>query len=163
MKGSKRRRKAVNLLAKANQKVRRQRRDFHHKVALTLVRQFDTIYYEDLQTANMVRNHQLAKSISDAGWSSFLTILAFTAACASKRVVAVPPAFTSRSRARSVQGRIVGVWVGRGCQSAGTPAQTVAPAYIATTTPPRTFLRWARRHMGLGRPFRRERSPLGQA
>ena len=63
-KGSNRRRKAVTLLAKAHQKVRRQRQDFHHKTALALVRANDVIYHEDLQTANMVRNHHLAKSIS---------------------------------------------------------------------------------------------------
>src|SRR6185369_5759866 len=48
-KGSNRRRKAVTLLARAHQKVRRQRRDFHHKTALTLVCENDTIYHEDLQ------------------------------------------------------------------------------------------------------------------
>jgi putative transposase len=95
-KGSARRRKAVALLAKAHQKVRRQRRDFHHKTALTLVREYDTIYHENLQTANMVRNHHLAKSIQDAGWSAFLSILTYKAACAGRRVVAVPPAYTSQ-------------------------------------------------------------------
>jgi putative transposase len=95
-KGSNRRRKAVTLLAKAHQHVRRQRQDFHHKTALALVRTNDTIYHEDLQTANMVRNHHLAKSIRDAGWAAFLSILAFKAACAGKRVVAVPPAYTSQ-------------------------------------------------------------------
>jgi putative transposase len=84
------------LLAKAHQKVRRQRQDFHHKTALQLVRENDTIYHEDLQTANMLKNHHLAKSISDAGWSAFLSILSFKAAWASRRVVAVPPAFTSQ-------------------------------------------------------------------
>src|SRR5262245_34911572 len=62
-KGSHRRRKAVALLARAHQTVRRQRQDFHHKVALQLVRENDVIYYEDLQTANMLKNHCLAKSI----------------------------------------------------------------------------------------------------
>jgi len=95
-KGSARRRKAVALLAKAHQQVRRQQADFHHKTALALVRANDVIYHEDLQTANMVKNHHLAKSISDAGWSAFLIILSYKAACAGRSVVAVPPAYTSQ-------------------------------------------------------------------
>jgi putative transposase len=96
-KGSARRRKAVTLLAKAHQKVRRQRQDFHHKAALALVRQNDVIYHEDLQVRNMVKNHHLAKSIQDAGWATFLAILSFKAACAGRSVVAVDPAFTSQT------------------------------------------------------------------
>ena len=95
--GSNRRRKAVTLLAKAHQTVRRQRRDFHHKVALKLVQTHDTIYHENLQPANMVKHHHLAKSISDAGWSAFLIILTYKAACAGRRVVAVNPAYTSQT------------------------------------------------------------------
>ena len=48
-KGSNRRRKAVQLLARAHQKVKRQRQDFHHKTALSLVQQYDVIIYEDLR------------------------------------------------------------------------------------------------------------------
>jgi putative transposase len=96
-KGSHRRRKAVTLLAKAHLKVKRQRQDFHHKTALRLVQQNDTIYHEDLQTANMLKNHHLAKSISDAGWGQFLSILSHKAAWAGRRVVAVPPAYTSQT------------------------------------------------------------------
>ncbi len=96
-KGSHRRGKAVVLLAKAHQTVKRQRQDFHHKTALALVREYDTIYHEDVQVANMVRNHHLAKSISDAGWSGFLAILSFKAANAGSSVVAVDPAFTSQA------------------------------------------------------------------
>src|SRR5262245_27404736 len=55
-KGSQRRRKAVVLLAKAHQRVRRQRADFHHKAALSLVRSYDTLYHEDLQIHNLVKN-----------------------------------------------------------------------------------------------------------
>ena len=95
--GSHRRRKAVKLLAKAHQKVRRARADFHHKTALALVRQYDTSSHEALQPANLVKNHHLAKSISDAGWSAFLSILSFKAVEAGKTVVAVPTAFTSQA------------------------------------------------------------------
>jgi putative transposase len=96
-KGSHRRRKAVHFLARAHQRVRRARTDFHHKTALDLVRAYDTIYHEDLQTANMLKNHHLAKSIADAGWGAFLSILSCKAAEAGKTVVAVPPAFTSQA------------------------------------------------------------------
>jgi putative transposase len=114
-KGSRRRRKAVQVLAKRHQHVRRQRNDFHHKVALALVRAYDTIYVEAIQPANLSRrpapkqdgngNYEhngasqkagLNKSIQDAGWSHFLSILAYTAACAGKRVEAVNPAYTSQ-------------------------------------------------------------------
>jgi putative transposase len=95
-KGSHRRRKAVCWLAKAHQTVRRQRADFHHKAALALVRAYDTIDHEELPVRNLVRNHSLAKSISDAGWSAFLIILSFKAASAGRSVVAVDPAFTSQ-------------------------------------------------------------------
>jgi hypothetical protein len=47
---------AIQLLAKAHQKARRQRQDFHHKSALALVRENDTIYHEDLPVRNMVRS-----------------------------------------------------------------------------------------------------------
>ncbi len=131
-KGSARRRKAVALLAKAHQKVRRQRADFHHKTALALVRANDVIYHEDLQTANMLKNHHLAKSILDAGWSAFLTILSDKAACAGRSVVAVPPAYTSQRCSGC------GVLVSKACLSAGMPARSAERACIETTTPPRT-------------------------
>jgi putative transposase len=95
-KGSNRRRKAVQLLKRKHQKIARQRRDFHHQAALYLLRTYDTIYLEDLRVANMVRNPHLAKSISDAGWAAFRTILEGKAVYAGRRVVAVPPAFTSQ-------------------------------------------------------------------
>jgi putative transposase len=95
-KGSNRRKKAIAQCAKRHQKVRRQRTDFHHKTALKLARQYDLIYLEDLQVRNMVRNRHLAKSISDAGWAQFRSILACKAAWAGKRVVAIPAQYTSQ-------------------------------------------------------------------
>jgi putative transposase len=95
-KGSHRRAKAVKLLAKAHQHIANQRRDFHQREAAKLVKAYDSIAYEDLQTANMVKNHHLAKSIADAGWSAFLSILTFKAGGAGKRVEVVSPAYTSQ-------------------------------------------------------------------
>ena len=98
--GSQRRRKAVAIVAKAQQSVRRQRTDFPHKTALQLLRQYDVIYHEDLQVRNLVKNHHLAKSIQDAGWSAFLAFLAilnFKAANAGRTVQALDPAFTSQA------------------------------------------------------------------
>ncbi len=95
-KGSKRRRKAVGCLQRAHQRVQRQRADFHHKTALALLLLYDTIYLEDLRVANLARNRHLAKSISDASWVAFRSILEAKAAWAGRRVVAVPPAFTSQ-------------------------------------------------------------------
>jgi putative transposase len=95
-KGSNRRKKAVQLLAKAQQQVKRQRADHHHQTALTLLRDYDTLYLEDVRVANLLRNHHLAKSISDAGWAQFRTVLAGKAAYAGKRVVAIPPQYTTQ-------------------------------------------------------------------
>jgi IS605 OrfB family transposase len=114
-KGSKRRKKAVKLLARKHQKVQRQRGDFHQKTALALVREYDTIYLEDLQVCNMVRRPQatpdgnggylkngasrkagLNKSITDAGWHAFRSILTCKAEWAGKRVEAIPPAYTTQ-------------------------------------------------------------------
>jgi putative transposase len=96
MHGSHRRRKAVVLLKRTHQTSARRRRDFHHKSARGLLQQYDVIYLEDLQVRTMVRTPRRAKSISDAGWAAFRTILDATAACAGRQVIAVPAQYTSQ-------------------------------------------------------------------
>jgi len=96
-KGSERRKKARVLLAKAHLKVRRARLDFCHKVAHGLVARFDTIAVEKLNSKGMVKNHHLAKSISDAGWGLFVSVLTHKAESAGREVVAVNPAYTSQN------------------------------------------------------------------
>jgi putative transposase len=106
-KGSHRRHKAVVLMAKAHQRIARQRRDLHHKEARTLVQAYDVIFYDVLRVANLVQNHHHAKSSSEAGWSALLPILTFQAASAGKRAQADNPAFTSQRCAGPGGGVIV--------------------------------------------------------
>jgi putative transposase len=94
--GSHNRRKAARLLAKQHLKVKRQRLDFLRKVSLRLIREFDDLAVEDLNIRGMVKHHHLAKSISDAGWGTFLVILDAKAEEAGRRVWKVPAAFTSQ-------------------------------------------------------------------
>jgi putative transposase len=95
-KGSSNRRKAVRLLAKKHLRVKRQRADFAHKVADNLVKNYGRIAVEDLRIKNMVRNHHLAHSISDAGWGQFLNILSYKAEYAGREFVQVNPNGTSQ-------------------------------------------------------------------
>lgn len=95
-KGSRRRRKAAALLHRKHLKVADVRRDFHHKLARKLVNKYGTIVAEGLHIQNMVKNHCLAKSISDAGWGYFLSILAYKAEEAGRRVILVNPRNTSQ-------------------------------------------------------------------
>jgi putative transposase len=78
-KGGANRKKARAVVASLHRKVRNQRNDFHHKEARKIVNTCGLIVAEDLKIRNMVRNHHLSKSISDAGWGGFLTILAYKA------------------------------------------------------------------------------------
>jgi putative transposase len=100
IKGSQRRKKAVRLLARQHLKVKRQRRDFHFKEAKKLVDRYQSLTVENLKVKNMVKNHHLAKSISDAGWSQFIAIVVDKAAEAGRRVIKVNPAYTSQDCSR---------------------------------------------------------------
>src|SRR5262249_1508447 len=77
-------------------KVQRQRKDFAAKAASALVKSSDFIAYEDLKIANLVKNHRLAKSISDASWGLFLSWVRYYGWLHGIPMVAVPPQFTSQ-------------------------------------------------------------------
>jgi len=96
-KGGKNRRKAVLQLQRLHVHIQNQRRDFLNKLAHGLVQANDVIAVEDLQIQNMVRNKHLSKSILDSGWGYFRQRLAAKAAEAGRVVVAVNPAYTSKT------------------------------------------------------------------
>jgi len=94
-KGGNRRRKAVQRLACTHQHVANQRKDFHHKTALGLVRQYGSIAHENLNVRGIART-RLAKSTHDAGWTQFLAILIHKAEEAGVTVIAVNPHNTTQ-------------------------------------------------------------------
>jgi putative transposase len=95
-KGSKNRKKAINKMAKKHLKVSRQRREFAVRTARTLVTSSDVIVYEDLKVSNLVKNHKLAKSISDVAWYMFTTLVDYFAKIRGVHVMSVAPHFTSQ-------------------------------------------------------------------
>jgi putative transposase len=113
--GSNRRRKAVQRVAKAHRKVRNQRNDFLHKQSTQLVQTYETIVFEDLQLANMSKRPKpkqdeegkflpngasakagLNKSITDAGWGMFMEMCKSKAESAGINIVFVNPHNTSQ-------------------------------------------------------------------
>lgn len=110
-----RRKKVIKAVSKAHRKVANQRKDFLHKESRKLVNHFQTIVFEDLQSANMSKRPKpkqdedgkylpngasakagLNKSINDAGWGMFVQLCEYKAAWAGARVLKVNPKYTSQ-------------------------------------------------------------------
>ncbi len=96
VKASLNRRKARMILGKQYLKISRQRKDHAIKLARCVITSNDVVVYEDLSVSNMVRNHCLAKSISDASWYQFRVFLEYFGKVFGRITIAVNPAYTSQ-------------------------------------------------------------------
>ena len=94
-KDSNRRKKAVAKLSKQHKKVAGKRKDFHYKTANYLLSKYDVVAHEDLNVKALART-RLAKSVHDARWSSFLSILQTKAENAGLVTIAVEAAGTTQ-------------------------------------------------------------------
>lgn len=95
-KGGRNRAKARNRLARLDLKISRQRKEHAKSLARCVILSNDVVAYEDLRIRNMVKNHNLAKSITDAGWHQFRVWLERFGGVFGKVTIAVPPAYTSQ-------------------------------------------------------------------
>jgi putative transposase len=113
--GSNNRRRQREVVANRHRKVAAQRRDFHHQLARRLVRAYDVVVIEDLAVKNMSRSASgtpeapgtgvaakrgLNRSILDAGWAQFASILAGKAEEAGRSLIRVNPRHTSQTHWR---------------------------------------------------------------
>lgn len=83
-KGSSNRKKARRLVARVHERIANTRKDFQHKLSRKLVNENQVIVVENLAVKNMVKNHNLAKAISDVSWGEFTRMLSYKAGQAGK-------------------------------------------------------------------------------
>ena len=82
-------------VARLHEKISNSRADYLHKCSISLVRRYDTICIEDLNVKGMTKNHRLSKSITDASWGNFVSMLTYKAEWNDKKVVKVDRYFPS--------------------------------------------------------------------
>lgn len=88
--------RAKRIKACYQAKIANQRKDYLQKITTELVRDYDVIVIEDLKTKNLLKNHSLAKSISNASWYQFRTMLEYKCNWYGKQLIVVKPNYTSQ-------------------------------------------------------------------
>ncbi len=92
--------KAKTRVARLHEKIANRRTDFLHKDSRKIADKYKTVYFEDLKIGNMVRNHCLAKSISDAGWGRFIRMIAYKEEESGGQLIKVDPRNTTQMCSR---------------------------------------------------------------
>jgi putative transposase len=95
-KGSNNRKKAKRRVARIHARVANLRREHQHKISNELISRYGYFAVESLNVRGMVRNHRLARAISDIGWASFVAVLTHKAEKAGGEVRTVSPNYTSQ-------------------------------------------------------------------
>ena len=103
-KGSNNRRKQQLVVYNQHKKIRNQRRDFLHRISSQITNDYDLICTEDLNVSGMTKNRSLARSIGQAGWSTFVQMLQYKSKLKCKAVVKISR-FAPSSQACAVCGK----------------------------------------------------------